>query len=143
MSALMSWPRPPACLPHDQLDMPPNGARIAVAGLVLVRQRPGTAKGVIFITLEDETGVANIIVWPKTFEKYRKIVLSARVLGVRGRVQRKGLVIHVVAEHLIDMSDKLALLSDTHGDIKDTLARADEVKRPGEDPREITIASFF
>ena len=112
--------------------------RVSLAGLVLVRQRPGSAKGVIFATLEDETGVANIIVWPKTFEKYRKIVLSARVLGVRGRVQREGLVIHVVADHLVDMSDKLALLSDTHGDIKDTLARADEVKRPGEDPREIT-----
>ena len=113
--------------------------RVSLAGLVLVRQRPGSAKGVIFATLEDETGVANIIVWPKTFEKYRKIVLGARVLGVRGRVQREGLVIHVVADHLIDMSDKLALLSDTHGDIKDTLARADEVKRPGEDPREITF----
>ncbi len=112
--------------------------RVSLAGLVLVRQRPGSAKGVIFATLEDETGVANIIVWPKTFEKYRKIVLGARVLGVRGRVQREGLVIHVVADHLVDMSDKLALLSDTHGDIKDTLARADEVKRPGEDPREIT-----
>ncbi len=112
--------------------------RVKLAGLVLVRQRPGSAKGVIFATLEDETGVANIIVWPKTFEKYRKIVLSARVLGVYGRLQREGLVIHIVADHLIDMSDKLALLSDAHEEMRDMVARADEVKRPGEDPREIT-----
>ncbi len=56
-------PRPPACLPHALLDAAPQGARVAVAGLVLVRQRPGTAKGVIFVTLEDETGVCNVVVW--------------------------------------------------------------------------------
>ncbi len=125
-------------VPNNSLPEIKPETRINLAGLVLVRQRPGSAKGVIFATLEDETGVANIIVWPKTFEKYRKIILSARVLGVRGRLQREGLVIHVVADHLVDLGDKLALLSDAHEDVKDTLARADEVKRPGEDPREIT-----
>ena len=75
---LPDWPRPPACLPHDRLDLPPNGARIAVAGLVLVRQRPGTAKGVIFVTLEDETGISNIIVWRKMYERFRRAVIAGR-----------------------------------------------------------------
>ena len=83
---------------------------VTVAGLVLVRQRPGTAKGVIFMTLEDETDIANIIVWPKAFEKNRRVVMTARFLAVRGRLQRAGLVIHVVAESFIDLSAELALL---------------------------------
>ena len=74
---------------------------VTVAGLVLVRQRPGTAKGVIFMTLEDETDIANIIVWPKAFEKNRRTVMTARFLAVRGRLQRAGLVIHVVAEKFL------------------------------------------
>jgi len=73
-----------------------------------VRQRPGSAKGVIFATLEDETGVANIIVWPKVFEAYRATVMRARLLWVKGRLQREGLVIHVVAEHLEDRSHWLS-----------------------------------
>lgn len=98
------WPRPPACLPHDQLDVPPNGARIAVAGLVLVRQRPGTAKGVIFITLEDETGISNVIVWRKMYEKFRRAVISGRALRVTGRIQRESGVTHVIAEQIEDIS---------------------------------------
>ncbi len=98
------WPRPPSCLPHDQLDVPPNGARIAVAGLVLVRQRPGTAKGVIFITLEDETGISNVIVWRKMYEKFRRAVISGRALKVTGRVQRESAVTHVIAEQIEDIS---------------------------------------
>ena len=98
------WPRPPACLPHDQLDVPPNGARIAVAGLVLVRQRPGPAKGVIFITLEDETGISNVIVWRKMYEKFRRAVISGRALKVTGRVQRESAVTHVIAEQIEDIS---------------------------------------
>jgi error-prone DNA polymerase len=86
--------------------------RVTVAGLVLVRQRPGTAKGVIFMTLEDETDIANIIVWPKAFEQNRRIVMSARFLAVRGRLQRAGLVIHVVAESFVDLSDELLTLRD-------------------------------
>ena len=103
----MTWPRPPACLPHDQLDLPPNGARIAVAGLVLVRQRPGTAKGVIFITLEDETGISNIIVWRKMYERFRRAVIAGRALRVTGRVQRESGVTHIIAEKIEDISGML------------------------------------
>lgn len=67
-----SWPRPPAAIPHARLVEPPAGARVTVAGLVLLRQRPGTAKGVIFVTLEDETGVANVVVWAQVFERFRR-----------------------------------------------------------------------
>ncbi|MEM6386118.1 MAG: OB-fold nucleic acid binding domain-containing protein [Pseudomonadota bacterium] len=104
MLAYPTWPRPPACLPHDQLDLPPNGARIAVAGLVLVRQRPGTAKGVIFITLEDETGISNVIVWRKMYERFRRAVIAGRALKVTGRVQRESGVTHVIAEKIEDIS---------------------------------------
>jgi error-prone DNA polymerase len=89
-----------------------GGRRVAVAGLVLVRQRPGTAKGVIFLTLEDETGIVNIVVWPKVFEKNRRTVMTAQFLEVRGRIEREGLVIHVVADQLIDLSDRLRALGD-------------------------------
>ena len=88
-----------------------QNAIITVAGLVLVRQRPGTAKGVIFMTLEDETDIANIIVWPKAFAKNRRTVMTARFLAVRGRLQRAGLVVHVIAEDFIDLSAELPSLS--------------------------------
>src|SRR6202035_2019481 len=83
---------------------------VTIAGLVLVRQRPGTSKGVVFMTLEDETDIANIIVWPKVFEKNRRTVMTARFLAVRGRLQRAGLVIHVVAESFVDLSAALPWL---------------------------------
>jgi error-prone DNA polymerase len=89
-----------------------QGRRISVCGLVLVRQRPGTAKGVIFATLEDETGVANVIVWPPIFERYRRIVLGARLLQVDGEVQREGIVIHIIAKHLIDQTPLFARLAE-------------------------------
>ena len=85
-------------------------AVVTVAGLVLVRQRPGTAKGVIFMTIEDETDIANIIVWPKAFEKNRRTVMTSRFLAVRGRLQRAGLVVHVVAESFFDLSAELPSL---------------------------------
>jgi error-prone DNA polymerase len=88
-----------------------RGGRIAVAGLVLVRQRPGSASGVIFMTLEDEGAIANIVVWPPLFERFRKAVLTARLLKVEGRVQREGLVIHVVAETITDLSPLLDQLA--------------------------------
>jgi error-prone DNA polymerase len=88
------------------------GNRVSVAGLVLVRQRPGTAKGVIFITLEDETGIVNVVVWPKVFEKNRRTVMTAQFLLVRGKIEREGLVIHVVADELIDLSHELQRLGD-------------------------------
>jgi error-prone DNA polymerase len=84
-----------------------DGQRVTVAGLVLVRQRPGTATGVIFITLEDETGIANLVVWSTLFERQRRIVLSASMVGCRGRVQREGDVIHLIAEQLEDLTPLL------------------------------------
>jgi len=98
-------------LPHSLLDLPPNGARVAVAGLVLVRQRPGTAKGVIFITLEDETGICNVIVWRKLYERFRRAVIAGRALKVSGRVQRESGVIHVIAEEIEDISAMLDVLT--------------------------------
>jgi error-prone DNA polymerase len=84
--------------------------RITVAGLVLVRQRPGTAKGTVFLTLEDETDIANIIVWPKIFAQHRRIVMNAQFLAVRGILQRAGLVVHVVAESFVNLSTDLRRL---------------------------------
>jgi len=103
-----------------------DGDRITVAGLVLVRQRPGSASGVIFATLEDETGWANVVVWPQSFERFRKDVLSARLLAVAGRVQRDAIapeVIHLVADHLADLSSLLAHL-DAEGGAYRTGSRA-------------------
>ena len=88
-----------------------NGQRISMAGIVLIRQRPGTAKGVCFITIEDEVGVANLVVWSKVMATYRKIVMRARVIDVRGVVQREGDVIHIIVNHLVDRTDALDRLS--------------------------------
>jgi error-prone DNA polymerase len=88
------------------------GRRVTVAGLVLVRQRPGTAKGVIFLTLEDETGIVNVVVWPKVFERNRRVVMTAQFLEVRGKIERQGLVIHVVADRLIDLTQELRSLGE-------------------------------
>ncbi len=107
-----------------------DGAPITVAGLVLVRQRPGTASGVIFVTLEDETGVANVIVWPKTFQRFRKIVLSARLLRVDGILQREGIVTHIIANRIVDMSAHLDALG-TGELIDPPYANGDEVKSGG------------
>ena len=101
------WPRPPACLRASELDAPPVGARVAVAGLVILRQRPGTAKGVIFITLEDETGVVNIIVWRHIYERFRRAVVAGRMLKVTGQMQRAHNVTHVLAEEIEDISPLL------------------------------------
>ncbi len=101
------WPRPPSALPHIRLDEPPAGALVTVAGLVLVRQRPGTAKGVIFLTLEDETGISNIIIWRKTYERYRRAVIAGRLLRVTGHLQRDGQVVHIIAQKVEDISEML------------------------------------
>jgi DNA polymerase III alpha subunit len=102
-----AWPRPPAAVPAAHLSEPPNGARVTVAGLVLVRQRPGTAKGVIFVTLEDETGTVNVVVWAKVYERFRRAVIAGRLLRVTGRIQREGPVLHVVADEIEDISAML------------------------------------
>ncbi|MFX0546089.1 OB-fold nucleic acid binding domain-containing protein [Roseovarius sp. S1116L3] len=101
------WPRPPSALVAARLGQPPAGARVTVAGLVILRQRPGTAKGVIFLTLEDETGVVNVIVWRKMYEAFRRAVIAGRLLRVTGRVQRAHGVAHVLAEKIEDISDML------------------------------------
>jgi error-prone DNA polymerase len=126
-------------VPAEALARLPDGERLTVAGLVLVRQRPGSASGVIFATLEDETGVANIVVWPDVFERHRGAVLKASLLAVEGRLQREGLVIHVVARRLVDLTQRLAELTRPARDgsapsFEPALARADEVTRPGRDP---------
>ncbi len=112
-----------------------TGARTTISGLVTCRQRPGSAKGVVFMTIEDESAVANVIVWPKVFERVRPIVLGARYVSVSGRVQSESGVIHVVADQLEDLTVLLAQLAE-HGDDIEGLARADEVRRPIEDHRE-------
>jgi error-prone DNA polymerase len=96
---------------HRREDLPQDG-QVTVSGLVLMRQMPGTAKGVVFMTLEDETDIANVIVWPKVFARDRFTVMTARFLAVRGRLQRAGLVIHVLAEKFIDLTEELRLLSE-------------------------------
>jgi error-prone DNA polymerase len=104
-----------------------NGQKISLAGLVLVRQRPGSAKGVCFITLEDETGVANLVVWPKVMAQYRPVIMGARLLAVKGVIQREKKVIHVVADILEDRTDVLERLSLDPMPV--ATARADHVKR--------------
>ncbi|MBO6949812.1 MAG: error-prone DNA polymerase [Rhodospirillales bacterium] len=98
-------------VPNEKLSDMKDGAWVAVSGLVVVRQRPGTACGVIFATLEDETGVANVIVWPAIFERYRRDLLESRLLRVAGTLQKEGRVIHVVARHLLGLNDYLRTLA--------------------------------
>ena len=105
-----------------------HGAHVSLAGLVLIRQKPGTAKGVCFITLEDETGVANLVVWPKLFEAYRPVIMTSRLLVVHGVVQTDGKVIHVVAHDLVNRTDALERLSQDR--LPDVTTPTDEVKRP-------------
>ena len=110
-----NWPRPRGGLIAARLAEPPENARITVAGLVILRQRPGTAKGVIFLTLEDETGIINIIVWRKIYEAFRRAVIAGRLLRVTGRLQRAHSVTHVIAEQIEDISAMLDLLLTEQG----------------------------
>lgn len=115
-----------------------DGRWINLAGLVLLRQKPGSAKGVMFITLEDETDVANLVVWPNLFEQHRRIVLGASMMGIRGQVQKEGDVIHVVAQRLDDLSALLASVGQRQ-DVASVYraARADIVRSPvSPDPRD-------
>lgn len=105
-------PRPPSALVATQLLKVPAGSRVTVAGLVVLRQRPGTAKGVVFVTLEDETGVVNVVIWRNVFERFRRAVVSGRLLRVTGRVERQAGVVHVVAELIEDVSLLLDRLCD-------------------------------
>ncbi|ABI77284.1 putative DNA polymerase III, alpha subunit [Hyphomonas neptunium ATCC 15444] len=116
---------------HDAARLP-NGCRVQTSGIVLVRQRPGTASGVVFITLEDETGIANLVVWPRVMERFRTVVMRSRIIQVKGRVQTAENVTHIVAEQLIDCTSELNLLTEDmlRDPLKGALARPDEVARP-------------
>jgi len=119
--------------PNQRLPAVSNGSRIAVAGLVLVRQRPGKGNA-IFLTLEDENGVANIIVWQRDFERLLPIIMGSKFIRVTGRLQCESGVIHIVAQTMEDLTPWLSDLSEKARSIE-TLARADEIKRPGTDQR--------
>jgi error-prone DNA polymerase len=127
----------------DQLKSIKDSNRLSIAGLVLIRQRPGSAKGVVFITIEDETGIANLVVWPDVFEKQRKIVMGARLMAVHGIVQRDedDGVIHVVARRLEDHSHMLRHLSEDI--ITAPLSRGDAPGAmrppPGRHPRDVEV----
>ncbi len=114
-----------------------DGKWLKTAGLVLVRQRPGSAKGVVFITIEDETGIANLVVWPKLVEQYRREVMGARLLEIQGRVQKSAEgIVHFVAQKLTDRSGDLSRLSQEEN-LSARLSRADEIQTPvyrGESP---------
>ena len=121
--------------PTEVLKTSKNEDEFILAGLVLVRQRPGTASGVVFVTIEDEHGIANLVVWPRVFEAHRRIVMGSRLLGVRGHVQREGLVIHLVAEELWDWSAELDSIAEIDEDFRLTHGRGDQVRTDRRDPR--------
>ena len=114
-----------------------DGRWLEAAGIVLVRQRPGSANGVMFITLEDESGIANLVVWPKVFETNRRIILSAAMIAVRGRIQREGEVVHLVAQRLSDLSGELASVGERESAFPLPHGRGDEFHHgsPTPDPR--------
>jgi error-prone DNA polymerase len=103
-----------------------DGRWVYTAGLVLVRQKPGSAKGVMFITIEDETGPANVVVWPSLFERRRRIVLGSSMMAINGRIQREGEVVHLVAQQLFDLSADLSGLADMDVVFKAPSGRGDE-----------------
>lgn len=115
-------PRLPESLPHERLDRATG--RVTVTGLVITRQRPGTASGVIFLTLEDETGVSNVVVWSRVYEAFRKAVIAGRLLRVTGRIEREGQVVHVIAERIEDISPMLSSLGRPATDAGDRQAEA-------------------
>jgi error-prone DNA polymerase len=108
-----------------------DGKWLETAGIVLVRQKPGSAKGVMFITIEDETGVANLVIWPSLYEKQRRVILSAGMMAVYGRVQREGELLHLIAHRLTDLSSELASLGDRDAAFPVQRGRGDETKSGG------------
>ena len=113
----------------EDLDRLRDGRRVVVPGLVLVRQKPGSAKGVMFITIEDETGIANLILWPSIFERQRRLVLTASMVACHGRVQKEGGVTHVITERLEDLSGLLRQVGDR--DFSPATGRGDEARHGG------------
>jgi error-prone DNA polymerase len=117
--------------PCSALHDAPDGRRISIAGLILVRQMPGSAKGVMFMTLEDESANANIIVWPSVFENNRRTILSASMLGCRGRVQRASGVIHLIVESVSDLTPDLKKVSGLDATFPLVAGRGDEARHGG------------
>ena len=113
---------------HELLPTLVPGRRVTIGGVVLVRQRPGTGNA-IFMTLEDETAIANTIVWPRKFEQYRPVVMGARLISVTGVLQNEKNVIHIVADHFEDLTFLLGRLSE-QGERIDTVSPPDVIKRP-------------
>ncbi len=115
-----------------------DGDSVRVSGLITVRQRPGTAKGVLFMTLEDETGAANIVVWETLFDKYRKEIIQSRLFMAEGKLQVEGEVIHVVAKRCFNLNNLLRGLTMANEDNLPLLtqSRSDENTAPGGDSRE-------
>ncbi|MEX0349172.1 MAG: error-prone DNA polymerase [Paracoccaceae bacterium] len=127
-------PSMPGLTPHDQLATAPL-SRTHVCGLVITRQRPGTASGVIFLTLEDETGVSNVVVWPKIYDRFRRVVMGGRLLRVTGYLQREGIVVHLIAQDIQDMSHRLTELGHPMDEaIGITQPQADDAPRPQRQP---------
>jgi error-prone DNA polymerase len=126
----------------DALREARNGDRFGMAGLVLIRQRPGTASGVVFVTLEDEFGIANLVVWPSVFETFRRIVMGARMMGARGTVQREGIVIHLVVEQLWDWSMDLDRIANLDGRFELRAGRGDQARSSTPDPRDGPQAGY-
>ncbi len=114
-----------------RLDDLRDGKRVTIAGIVLVRQKPGSAKGVMFITIEDETGHANLIVWPKIFEQQRRVILAAGMIACHGKLQREAGVTHIIVDRLTDLSDMLRSVGDRDGDFPLRTGRGDEAKHGG------------
>jgi len=123
--------------PTGELKNGKDGDPIKVAGLVLVRQRPGTAEGICFITIEDETGVANLVIWESLFEQYRKEILQSQLLMVEGKLQIEGEVIHVIVQRCFNLTKMLKVLTDTEDENLPllTLLRADEKTIPVEEAK--------
>ena len=119
---------------HDALPEVPLGPMaqrpISVCGLVITRQRPGTASGVVFLTLEDETGVSNVVVWKKVYAQFRRAVMTGRLLRITGHVQREGIVVHVIAHSIEDVSHYLSRLGHPIDDaVGITQPQADDAPR--------------
>jgi error-prone DNA polymerase len=126
----------------DKLPDTRDGSRVMVAGIVLVRQKPGSAKGVMFMTIEDETGHVNLIVWPNLFEKQRRLVLSASMIGCHGKLQREGGVTHVIADRLVDFSDMLRSVGKRDEAFTFPTGRGDEARHGGApDSRGIKVST--
>jgi error-prone DNA polymerase len=124
----------------SSLETAKDGDRVKVAGLVLVRQRPGTASGICFITIEDETGTANLVVFQKLFDQYRKEIIQSRLLMVEGKLQREGEVIHVIVKRCYNFSrllQQLTIAQKEEVSLK-TLSRSDETSSRGADTRDKT-----